>query len=443
MPRLLALLLLLLAPSAAAAQDRIDRLVTAYLEREQIPGVILVVLRGDTVAMARAWGVADRASGAPMRVDGVQPLYSISKHITAALILRLAEQGRIDLNAPAGRYLPRWFADEPGLRVHHLLRQTSGLANFVGGAEAAALDARPPEQRALDPALALVDRAPRRFRPGERYAYSNSNFTVLAAIAERVTNTPFATLQQRELFAPLGLAMGECADRARGGIVPGHRRDGTAFTLPPNLTITYAGNGGVCTDALTLARWTRALLSGRVMRPASLRQMLSSRQVAVGYRPAYGMGLMTSPIAGRPAFAHAGADEGWGAWTSYLPEEELTIVLLVNRGWVWATDLAVPITRAVTGQPGPPPPRRLPVPAAERRLLTGAFEDGLFAIRLTAEADRVMLDNPAFGPPIELWRQGPGRFVSPLRPDTFGLRIEQGRPVMEWMGARAYLVREQ
>ncbi len=438
--RLLILLLSMLVPATAAAQDRIDRLVASYLERERIPGAVLVVLRGDRVAMARAWGVADRASGTPMRADGIQPIYSISKHVTAALILRLAEQGRIELDAPVGRYLPRWFAGEPELRVHHLLRQTSGLANFVGTDEAIALDARRPDDRALEPALDLIARAPRRFAPGARYAYSNSNFTVLAAIAEQVGGAPFATLQQRELFAPAGLAMGECADLDRDRLVRGHRRDGAAFVLPSNLAITYAGNGGLCTDALTLARWTRALMRGRVIGHGSLRRMHASRRVAAGYRPAYGMGLMTSPIAGHAAFAHAGADDGWGAWTSYLPDQDLIVVLLVNRGWFWATDLAVPIIRALTGQPEPPVLRRLPIPARERALLTGTFEDGLFAIRLTAQADRIVLDNPAFGAPIELWRQAPGRFVSAERPDTFGLRLQNGRPVMEWMGARAYLL---
>jgi hypothetical protein len=160
-----------------------------------------------------------------------------------------------------------------------------------------------------------------------------------------------------------------------------------------------------------------------------------------GYTPPYGFGLSTQPLAGRPAFSHAGAGEGWGAWAAYLPDERITVVLLANRGWLWATDLGVPVVRAALGLGEPRPPRRGRLTRRERVALTGAFEDGLFDMDLRAEADRLFLTNPAFGDPIELWRQPDGRFVSPQRPDTFSLRLAGGRVEFDWMEHRSYLVR--
>ncbi|HYN45808.1 MAG TPA: serine hydrolase domain-containing protein [Allosphingosinicella sp.] len=441
MLRLLALLLALTA-APAAAQDRIDRLFTAYMARENIPGAVLVVLRDDEPAISRAWGVSDRARGTPMRADAIQPIYSVSKQFTAALILRLVEQGLVGLDAPVARYLPQWFADEPALKVRHLLRHTSGLSNFVGRAETRAIEQAPPGTGSLATMLDLIDRLPRRFAPGERHAYSNSNYTALALIVERVTGQPFAEAQREVLLRPLGLAaIDECASLERGRISPGHDASGALSPLPPNLVPSFAGNGGLCATAEALARWTRALGAGRVIGPDLLAEMQRGAPVEAGYTPPYGFGLSSLKLAGRPAFSHAGADEGWGAWAAYLPEERITIVFVANRGWIWATDLGVPMVRVMAGLGPPAPARRRRLTRRERAALTGDFEDGLFPIALRAEADRLLLTNPAFGSPIELWKQRDGRFVSPQRPNSFSLRLAGGRAEFDWMEHRSYLVR--
>ena len=115
-----------------AVRPRIDRIVHAYMEREHIPGVAVVALQHDRVILAQAWGFADVASRAAMTPDAVQPIYSISKHMTAAAVLSLAEEGRLDVRDPVAHYLPEWFADEPQLQILHLLRHTSGLPEFIG-----------------------------------------------------------------------------------------------------------------------------------------------------------------------------------------------------------------------------------------------------------------------------------------------------------------------
>jgi CubicO group peptidase (beta-lactamase class C family) len=434
------LLLWIAAASPAAAQPdrrseaRIDRAVTRFMDRERVPGVAVVVLRGDAVLLRRAWG-----SGS---VDKAQPIYSVSKHVTAALIVDLSRRGQVDLDAPVGRYLPEWFADEPDLDLRHLLRQTSGLADFVRLPEALALQSAPAGTGSLADMARLIDRQPRRFPPGTRHGYSNTNYTLLALIAERSGGASFGALQRRQLFAPLGLSnMGECAARDRAKLAPGHGADGHLVSLPPNPYPTFAGNGGLCASAVDLARWTRALGSGKLMGRRLLREMVSSRQVEAGYRPPYGFGLSLKPLLGRQAFWHAGVDDGWAALTAYLPGERLTLVVLADRGWLWTTDVALPILRALLGEPDPSPPDRLGLTGREREALSGEYEDGLFTIVVEAEADRLRLSVPAFGEPIELWKQRDGSFVSPARPDTFSLRLGAHGLEFDWAEHRSYLVR--
>lgn len=438
--RLLLLWALTAAPAAAAQADdlsdpRIDRAVAGFMAREGVPGVAVVVLRGDAEPLRRAWGAGS--------VDKAQPIYSVSKHVAAALILDLAGRGRLDLDAPLGRYLPEWFADEPALKLRHLLLQTSGLAEFVRHPDALALQAAPAGSGSLADVAGLIDRQPRRFPPGARFGYSNANYALLALVAERVGGDSFDALQRRRLFAPLGLrTLGECSAMDRSELKPGHAADGAKVSLPPNLHPTYAGNGGLCANAIDLARWTRALGSGKAIGRGRLRAMVATRRVQAGYRPPYGFGLSLKPLLGRPAYWHAGVDDGWAAFTAYLPRERLTLVVLADRGWLFMTEVALPILRALLDEPDPGPLERLALTSGEREALGGRYEDGLFDIAVETKADSVLVSVPAFGEPIELWKQRDGSFVSPARRDSFSLRLGPQGPEFDWAEHRSYLVRK-
>lgn len=436
--RLILLWVAAAAPAAAQldarSEARIDRAVTRFMDRERVPGLAVVALRGDALLLRRAWGIGS--------VDKAQPIYSVSKHVTAAVIVDLERRGRVDLDAPLGRYLPGWFADEPDLELRHLLRQTSGLAEFVRLPEALALQSAPAGTGSLADMGPLIDRQPRRFPPGTRHGYSNANYTLLALVAERAGGGSFDALQRRRLFAPLGLRhMGECAGLDRAELAPGHGPGGDAVSLPANPHPTFAGNGGVCASAMDLARWIRALGSGKVVGARRLREMRSSRRVEAGYIPPYGFGLSLKPLLGRTAFWHAGVDDGWAAYAAYLPVERITLVVLADRGWLWTTDVALPILRALLGEPDPGPLDRLGLTGKERETLAGDYEDGLFDIVVEADADRLRLSVPAFGEPIELWKQRDGSFVSPARPDTFSLRRGAHGLEFDWGEHRSYLVR--
>ena len=414
-----------------AAPALIDRIVRVYMEREHIPGVAVVALQDDRVILAQGWGYADVASRSAMTPDAVQPIYSISKHITAAAVLALAEEGRLDVNAPVAIYLPEWFADEPQLRVVHLLRHTSGLPEFIGldGIEAIESGKRP---GSVADVIGIVDRAPRRFAPGTWHSYSNSNYSALALIVERVSRKPLAVP-----------GLEDCATSRATGVrwSTGYTQQGIAWTPPANLTATYVGNGGMCSSARSLALWMRALAGGRTLPASRVQEMVSTSALPAGFAPPYGYGLATVTVAGRAAWSHAGGGEGWGAWVAYLPDDELTVVVFGNRGWLWSTDLGVPIVRAVLGQPEPPPLLQLPVSVEEREVLAGVCDDGLFDFKIETSSSAVVVTTAPFGDPIVLQKQAPNVFVSALRPDTFRLtlRADTSPPEFDWMEHRSYL----
>lgn len=413
-----------------AAPSRVDRIVRAYMKREHIPGIAVVAVQDDRVVLARGWGFADVASRTTMTPDAVQPIYSISKHMTAAAVLALAEARLLDVSAPVALTLPEWFADEPQLRIVHLLRHTSGLPEFIGldGIEEIESGARP---GSVADVMRIVDRTPRRFAPGTWHSYSNSNYSALAMIVERVGGKP--------LVFP---GLEDCAtSRARGERwSTGYALDGKSWSPPANLTATYVGNGGMCGSARSLASWMQALAAGRILSASRVQEMVAATALPAGFTPPYGYGLSTVTVAGQRAWSHAGGGEGWGAWVAHLPDAKLTVVVFGNRGWLWSTDLGVPIVRALLGQPEPPRLRREAVSPEERSALASRCDDGLFDFRIEVRRRDVRVTVAPFGAPIELWKQGPGTFVAVLRPDTFRLTLRDGAPPeFDWMEHASYL----
>jgi CubicO group peptidase (beta-lactamase class C family) len=121
---LVASALLLVVP--VAGSDTPDDAIQEFLSRLAIPAAHVTLLRGERVALQRGYG-AGAVDGSPPDESSLFPVWSISKQFTASVILSLADDGLLGLNAPAREYLPEWFANEPELRVTHLLSQTSDL----------------------------------------------------------------------------------------------------------------------------------------------------------------------------------------------------------------------------------------------------------------------------------------------------------------------------
>lgn len=120
------------AQPATASPDvaKADAAVRAFMAQEGIPTAHVTILRGDKVILQRGYGSVEARGPAPDAAS-IFPLGSISKQFTAAAIMALVDAGKVRLDARVGDYLPEWFANEPSLRVSHLLSQTSGLADFL------------------------------------------------------------------------------------------------------------------------------------------------------------------------------------------------------------------------------------------------------------------------------------------------------------------------
>lgn len=418
------------APSAASAPDveKIDAAVRSYMELEKIRAAHVTVLHGEKTVLERGYGSTAAGAGAPTS-RSVFPIGSISKQFTAATILALADAGKVRLDAPVGEYLPEWFAGEPGLEISHLLTHTSGIADFLWlpGYRPLADDPATPKSAFI----ALAAAAPRRFQPGERWAYSNTNFKALALVAERVAGKAFNTVLAERVLRPSGIeGVGPCHDLEPGTFVAGFAPDGKPAPLDASRA-AYEGDGGLCASAAGLVGWVRAGLAARDGEPSRFARLAVPTRLTSGQQVPYGFGMSTREFLGHAMIWHTGNVDGHSALVAHAPNDDRTIVVLTNKGFVWLTEL-------LPAWIGEPPPARA---RAEGAPLRGRFEDGLFRYDITGSREELRVEIDLIGPLVFV-PAGANRYVARDLPATFLIRLPQdgsrGSFELDWGEVRSF-----
>ena len=287
---------------AAALQAALDRARAAF-------GLNAVAV-GVSAGAQLGWS---GASGLPR--DGTTPLSgatpfaiaSVTKTFTAAIVLQLADEGRVDLDAAVTDYLPE-LTIARGVSVRQLLGHTSGIADLLAPMRNR-LNAGP--SRVWQPAEVLALVGPSRFAPGTDWSYSNTNYVIAGLLIEGVTGHPFADELERRITGPLKLL---------GTGVPA--RGALPYLLGVSWTSAFWTSAMLDSDAADLVRWGDALYGGAILRPDTLGQMLDFN--ANGY----GLGAEQYRFGGLPAYGHSGLLRGYTTLLVHIPDADLTLAVL-------------------------------------------------------------------------------------------------------------------
>jgi CubicO group peptidase (beta-lactamase class C family) len=310
--------------------------VPASLAAELAKLANLEVVAGAAVTVARDgeaigfWGAG--CASLPFRVPVTERtlfhIGSVGKHITALALMQLVDAGRVRLAASLGAYvtgLPEAWAAAP---VRSLLTHTSGLPDY--GTVITEWD-RP---QGRDVILAAIGARPPLFRPGEAWAYSNTNYLVLGWLIEAVGGEPYAHYLRDHLFRPAALptARGDSgedviADRAE----PYDYRDGRFLhAVRIERSVSAAADGGVLFSASDIAPWSAALSTGRLASPALMAEAVTPVRLASGRQVPYGFGWFAERTRGHSLRQHAGRVPGFGALLIHLPAAALWVAVMAN-----------------------------------------------------------------------------------------------------------------
>ncbi len=187
----------------AAPDSRVDRLFADW-NRSDSPGCSVAVSRNGTVVFERGYGMANLELGVHITPQSVFHVASISKQFTAMSILLLAGRGRLSLDDEVRKYIPEWADRHDRLTIRHLLTHTGGLRD---GFLLRELSSPRDDDSDLNEAIVRVLAKQQRlnFTPGSDFQYSNSGYTVLAAIVKRASGQPLGAFADANIFKPLGM----------------------------------------------------------------------------------------------------------------------------------------------------------------------------------------------------------------------------------------------
>ena len=333
-----------------------QRKLAAILERttgqDRVAGLQAAVRLPDGQTWLGSAGSAQLDPQRPVTNDTVFSIASVTKTFIAALILELAQEGKLELDVPFGRY----WADAPRkdtVTIRQLLSHTSGIYNYFEHPRYAQIS-RAWLRSVSAPGLAsrehawtydeIMDLVKTGYcRAGECYHYSNTNYVILGRIAEAVGGAPLHEQLRRRFFKPLGLgdtvfqpAELPPPDAAHGYWDYGtgysdHTRDSRLRPFEAALTVADAA-GAIASTARDLSTWAAALYGGSVLAPESLAQMTTMLEPGL-----YGLGADVAVFAGHRAYGHRGGLRGFESSMWYFPDSGVSIVLLSNQG-NWLTD---------------------------------------------------------------------------------------------------------
>lgn len=338
---------------------RIDRRVRTYADAGLFSGVVLVA-RGETIVYEKAFGLADRTFNVANTPGTKFHIASVSKPITAAAVLLLAERGKLDLEWPVSRIVPG-IPNGDRITIEQVLTHYSGLD------DASAKPDYPEWSRFPQTPASLVERLaklPPRDEPGKRFRYSNSNYHLLALIIEKVSGQPYGDFLRDQIFTPLGMtSTGHHGDEKE--IIPrlatGYMPKGAAELEKPAAFdwTSKTGNGSLYTTARDLLKFHRALQHGTLLKPAT---------VAASYgfdRKDRTVGMFWFPDRsdGHRSVSMSGSSPGFKAQIIRYVDDDVAIIVFSNVYLASPTPIANDIA-AILWQASPKLP---PVPVTVRR----------------------------------------------------------------------------
>ncbi len=389
----LACFLLLLRAAPAAEEKKVDfsdleKVALAELKETNTPGAAIAIVRGDQVIFAKGLGVASVETGEAVSPEMLFRLGSTTKMFTAAALVTLAEQGKLRLDEPVGRYVKGLSPKVAEVTPHQLLSHTAGI-----------WDEAPMFGRQDDAALGDVIRQwkdeIRFLEPGRIFSYSNPGYWLAGLVVETVGGRPYADQVAETVLRPLG--MNRSTFRPTWAmtypLAQGHEvgRDGKPHVVRPvaNNAASWPA-GSLYSSATELARFVIAFLNdGKIdgkqaLAPGVIAKLAAPHVALPGGERRYGYGLGLERHRGLRLIEHGGSRLGHGSSIRMAPEHRVGVIIVANRSGSSlrrtsdkALELLLPLGPAETK-----PKTDLPISEAEMTRYAGRYVHNLNTVEL-------------------------------------------------------------
>lgn len=316
-------------------KEELNNYMEALEEYENFHGSVLVAKEGKLL-INHGYGYSDFTQRTINKPETRFAIGSVTKQFTAVGILKLKEEGLLNLEDSLAKYIPDLsFGEE--ITIHNLLTHTSGLKNYTDLPEFLEADIENKDPMKM---LELVKDLELEFEPGEKFEYSNTNYLILGIIIEKISGKTFEEYLE-DLVTPLGME--------DTGMIYGEKKglnDATPYVgyievqqVDDDAVLSQAyGAGSMYSTVEDLYRWDRAINSGKLLKEESLEEMFKDH-VAMTEDVAYGYGWMIRNLGKEKEIGHGGNTLGFTSYIGRLVDEDITTIILTNNGRFNTNDL--------------------------------------------------------------------------------------------------------
>ncbi|GAB3920735.1 serine hydrolase domain-containing protein [Mucilaginibacter myungsuensis] len=317
-------------PITGHQRQQIDSIFKKWADPAK-PGAVIGIVRNDSLIYTKGYGLADVEHNTPNTAASMYYMCSVSKQFAGYLIAQLVKEGKVDVNADIRTYLP-WMGDLGAkVTVANLLHHTSGIRDDITIAgmtdkwdkgmltEAGAIEILK-RQRSLN------------FTPGQKFAYSNSNYVLLAEIVQAVWGKPFRQVAEQQIFKPLGMVSSKFVDDPYELIsdrASSYSSQNGKLSLSLQDVYTM-GDGGLFTNMNDLAKWAINLY--RPADKAVVDQLLQQGILNNGERIKYAFGISIEESLGHKQYFHNGSLAGYRTAIGVFPEQKMGFMIFGNGG---------------------------------------------------------------------------------------------------------------
>ncbi len=309
--------------------DEVDDFVRATMEKHNIPGIAIAVVRDGEPARVQGYGLANVELEVPVTPETIFQTASVGKQFTAAGILLLAEEGKLKLDDPLALHFPNAPATWHRITIRHLLTHTSGISDSSDDLYDELRDYTEEEH------LEISWKLPLEFAPGSQWSYCNTGYIILGILTSKLTDMHWSEFLKQRIFEPAGMTTARVISESD---IVKNRADGYERTeegelrnqewVPPS--DNTLADGSLYVTARDMVAWDAALRERRLLSEASYDAWWTPVSLGDGITFPYGFGWSLSEQRGRRLIEHGGSWQGFRAAIARYVEDKLTVVVLAN-----------------------------------------------------------------------------------------------------------------
>ena len=340
------------APSAATMAARLaafDGWVAQRMAVDRIPGMTVGYAQGDT-QWVHGYGFADLENRVPATAQSSYRLASVTKPMTAAAILQLVEQGKVDLDAPVQSYVPYFPVKTFPVTVRQLLGHLGGIDAYRDNKA----EQHFKEHKTTRQSIAVFEQFELIAEPGTRFRYTSYGYNLLGAVIEGASGESYGRYMQRHVWAPLGMEsiVMDDPDAVIAHRVRGYRLAGSALKNSECVdSSSRVSAGGTRASVPDMLAFGKGIHGGKILSAASVAAMVQPMATRAGRLTDYGMGWETAPTGGRYTLVHSGVQPETVTYLYSFPSRRLTIAVASNLERVDTQAYAQRLFEVVTGEP--------------------------------------------------------------------------------------------